>query len=988
MLFTLLKTLLGGKSKRPPVDEIRESIDTLFEQGSLLCESGRLEEAIAKYQKVLDHDPYHVVAMNQVAVCLTHLKRDGEAGRYFERAALLDDSFAPALVNFAVHLNDNFHSSEAERYLRRAQEAAPDAAYIDGVFGAVKMLRGRPHEATTHQLNAWLKSFDELKFAHNYLFNHGFPSENTAESTAAEHLFWAETLDEKYLYSQQGASTKTDGIRLEKSKVRIGYLSPDFRKHSVRFFFRPLLENHDRDRFEIYGYYDMAWEDEQTRAIREKCDVFRDIANLPDEEVVRLLREDKLDILVELAGHTSVSRIHLFGNRLASVQMTALGYPPTTGLRSIDYKVVDLQTAPLGSEHLYAERLLRLPDSFWCFNPLEDTPEPAPLPYTRNGHITFGCFGNISKISRRVLACWAKIMGEVPDSRLILKAITFQDDEAKESIKTWLATAGIDLGRVRLDLPDPPEKLYAAYADVDIILDTQPFNGGTTSCFALWMGVPIVTLTGEALISRMGASMLHTLGLDDLIATNDEEYVAAAVRIANEHGRLGELRRSLRELMLSTPLGNGALYAHQFEEACMKVLADAETGRITDASAKPKSVLPELEVIRRAEFVLGTGQAESAQRIVNYCLRHYPNSAGARILRASIYERDGRLENARDYLFEALSLSASKDRQAIQINLVRLDLLLGRYEMADAKASKLLHEEMDDLGRLHLDLYCTAAKAWSTPSCHQVKKDVNPSFVSVIIHCGDDARVAAMRKNLSGVMDEGNFEIIRTQGESRISEYEQALKSASAEVLVFIRPELEILSTGFDYELAEAMTRYDVVGFSGADRLAGTRWFDAGFPHAHGAVILPASGQPGCYDLSIYGPTHRRFHDGLAVLDCGLFAVRKSVFDKIAFDRELDGEHGLCELDWCHRAFVAGYSLGAAPLLGVLRHGTTDHTGRNWHDCAKYFREKHDLPDTTHAVPIAGASILLKSPELALPVLRDFYLGCQPSSKPSLFIDN
>jgi len=979
MLWTLLKTVLGGGLKRPPSPEAHdENIDSLFEQGSRLCESGRIEEAITKYQKVLDHDPYHVVAINQIAVCLSHLKRDGEAGRHFERAALLDDSFAPALVNFAVHLNEGFQSAEAEKYLRRAQKIAPDVAFIDGVFGAVKMLRGRPHDANAHQLNAWLKSFDDLKFAHNYLFNHGFPSENTAESTTAEHLFWAETLDEAYLYPLQETVTSTADDGVERAKIRIGYLSPDFRKHSVRFFFRPLLEHHDRDRFEIYGYYDMAWEDEQTRAIRESCDVFRDIANLPDAEVVKILRGDRLDILVELAGHTSISRIHLFGNRLAPIQLTALGYPPTTGLRSIDYKVVDPRTAPIGSEHLYAERLLRLPDSFWCFNPLEETPDPAPPPYTTNGHITFGCFGNISKISRRVLACWAKIMDEVPDGHLILKAITFQDEEAKESIKKWLATAGIDLKRVRLDLPDPPEKLYSAYAGVDIILDTQPFNGGTTSCFALWMGVPVVTLMGDALISRMGASMLHTLYLDDLIATNDEEYVAAAVRLANDRPRLTELRRNLREKMLSTPLGNGALYARQFEDACMRVLADAKAGRTTDENELPKPALPEREIIRRAEFVLHTGQTGAAGRILDYCLRHYPESSGARILRSNILEHEGRLEEARDYLSKTLALSSGENRLATEVNLIHLDLLLNRYEAVEAKAAELLHENLDSLGRLHVELYRTAAHAWSTPSPRLERHDGNPPFVSIIIHCEDDTRFAAMQENLSGVMDRGNFEVIRTRGESRIVEYEQTIAETKAQIILFIRPEVEILAPGFHQELAEAMNRYDVAGHAGADRLAGTRWFDAGFPHTHGAAVFPTSGQPGRYDLSIYGPSHRRFHDGLAVLDSALLAVKKHVFDEIVFDRELDGEHTLCELDWCRRASAAGYTLGAAPLLGILRHNPADHVGRNWYDCATYFREKHGLTDTTHVAPVAGASVSLKSPELALPVLREFHLDYHP----------
>lgn len=408
----------------------------------------------------------------------------------------------------------------------------------------------------------------------------------------------------------------------------------------------------------------------------------------------------------------------------------------------------------------------------------------------------------------------------------------------------------------------------------------------------------------------------------------------------------------------------------------MKVLSDAGTGQIAAQTAPPRPVLPENEVIRRAEFTMQTGQTNAALRVLNYCLRHYPESSGARILRSEILEREGQLDEAHEYLVQALALASGEEgRLAIEVNLIHLNLKLNRYQTVQEMATELLHKKLDVLGKLHVELYSTAAHAWSTSLTIPEPRKGKCDFVSIVIHCEDDVHYAKMVENLSGVMEKGNFEIIRTQGESRIAEYEQAMAQAKSHILLFIRPEVEILAPDFHRELTEVMSRYDVAGYAGADRLAGARWFDAGFPHAHGAAIFPTSGQRNRYDLSIYGSSHQRFHDGLAVLDGALLAAKKHVLDEIAFDRELDGEHTLCELDWCRRASAAGYTLAAAPLFGVFRHQVSEHIGRNWHDCANYFQEKHGLPDTTHSAPVAGASVQMNAPELALPILNAFYLN-------------
>jgi predicted O-linked N-acetylglucosamine transferase (SPINDLY family) len=976
MLLGFLKSVLGKGAQSPRPEEIAASIDNWFVEAGEHFTAGRIEEALAGYQRIFKLDPHHVVAMNQVALCLSRMQRNDEAGVYFERAALIDDSFAPALVNFAIHLNDAHQSGLAETYLAKAQKIVPNDPYLDGVLGAVKMLRGRPHEASAQQLGGWLKEFENFEFAHSFLFNVCYPSDTTAQRISAEHFFWAETLAESTLVSEEGAAELASLAELGGRKVRIGYISADFRVHSVRYFFRPLLENHDRNRFELFGYYDMTYRDAQTDAIEPHFDHFRTIANQPDTEVFRRIREDRLDILVELTGHTSRTRIHLMRQRLAPLHITAIGYPPTTGLRGIDYKLVDGRTAPVGTESLYAERLMRLPTSFWCFNPLQETPDPAPPPAVHKGYVTFGCFGNISKISRRVLSCWAAIMRDLPDCRLVLKAITFKDEDAKTSIQRWLDAADIDLSRVELVPPDTPEQLFAAYADIDIVLDTHPFNGGTTSCFALWMSVPFVTLEGDALISRMGASMLHTLGLPELIARTDDEYVRAAVALARDLPRLIEVRGGLRQRMLATPLGNGALFAREFEQACEKALVDRRDGA-DELPLPDPPVLEEKELVRRAQFVKDHGQLDAAMRIVDFALRHYPKSTGSLLVKSGVLELSGRMQQARDILYEtAQAMPEGDDRRGVEVNLARLDLLLGQYAEVTKRTDRLLTTPLDDLGRLHVELYAQAAHSWMqspTEARAQAANNGQIPFVSVVVHCEDDDRFSEVEANLAHVMLPGRYDCIRVDGESRASAYNRAAAGARGGVLLFMRASTQILSSQFHSLLSRAIELSDVVGCAGSSRLAGPRWFDSGFPDSRGAVVLPNGGPVGGMNLSVYGPSRDGWSGGLTVLDDALFAVRKSALQKVVFDASFDGDHGLCEADWFVRAKQAGFSLGASPRLGIARLEFPQYSGRSWHEGSALFRERHGLGDLGESRPLAGASVLLPSLDHAMPVIWNYY---------------
>ncbi|MDX5363667.1 MAG: hypothetical protein LPJ91_05880 [Pseudazoarcus pumilus] len=914
--------------------------------------------------------------MNEIAVCFSRMRQDERAAEYFRRAVLIDDTFAPALVNFAIHLNDNYRSEEAEEYLLRAQHIAPGDPHIDGVLGAIRMLHGRSREASDVQLSAWLKSFDKQEFAHSYLFNYGFSSEHDVSAAAAEHIFWGRTLAAEEVRDAEFDAYLKSNLDLGHRKIRIGYLSSDLRKHSVRFFFRPLLEGHDRTKCEIYAYYDMAWEDEQTIAIRDRCDVFREIANLPDSEVVRIIRQDRLDVLVELAGHTSITRIHLLKNRMARVQMTALGYPPTTGLENIDYKVVDLQAAPLGTEHLYAEKLLRLPDTFWCFNPLEDTPDPSEPPSTRNGYITFGCYGNIAKISRRVLVCWARILEQLPSSRIVLKAISFQDEGSKTSIRSWIESSGIDLSRVELVNPDPPERLYDAYAEVDVILDTMPFNGGTTSCFALWMGVPVVTLSGDALISRMGASMLHALDLEELIASNDDEYVSAALRLAMDSDRLGWLRRNLRGMMLSSSLSNGKLFAGQFEKKCVDALMECSPGSDVVDSRIDLPVLPEDEILRRASYVLRTKNFSAVERILDYCKSAYPASVGERILRSSLMELNGDLEGALACLSQAYTDSRGDTRAyGLCVNAMRVELKLSNYDSVLGWAESCSALGPDAAALAHMELYEAAARAWSGGLSVPGGGDLAVERITFIVHCEGGDRRADIATNIGMVMAGGIYELVFIEGDSWIGQFEEAIRAVNEGVVVLMKKDASLLNQGAAQELMEAIQNYDVVGVAGSARLQGLKWFDAGFDHVYGAMVVPSNDCPGCYELSVYGPSGSRFRGGVVVLDGVFIAARKEVFESISFDSGLQGSQYLSRLDWVWRAHEHGYRIGVAPRIGLMKRGEAAEAGSVWVECARRFNEKFGLSPMLEAEVVAGASVLLPEVEYAQVVINELYGG-------------
>ncbi|MBZ0069505.1 MAG: tetratricopeptide repeat protein, partial [Thiobacillus sp.] len=359
-------------------------------------------------------------------------------------------------------------------------------------------------------------------------------------------------------------------------RLRVGYLSPDFREHSVASFIEPVLRHHDRSRFEVCCYSSLPTPDETTRRIRAAVDVWHDIDKLSDGEAARLIREDRIDILVDLSGHTSGGRLGVFAARPAPVQMTWLGYPNTTGLRTIDYRITDGVADPAGEDAWYSEELLRLDGCFLCYQPMADVPEVAPLPALKNGHVTFGSFNNFSKINPGVLQLWAGVLRQVPGSRLLLKCPALTDATVQARVSADLQALGI--GAERVDLMGHTrtrQEHLALYAKLDIALDTFPYNGTTTTCEALWMGVPVLSFAGEHHAGRVGATLLNAAGVSDWLASTQEAFVSLAQARAADVAGLARLRGALRGQVAASSLCDAAGFVRRLEAAMQQAWASS-----------------------------------------------------------------------------------------------------------------------------------------------------------------------------------------------------------------------------------------------------------------------------------------------------------------------------------------------------------------------------------------------------------------------------
>jgi protein O-GlcNAc transferase len=503
-----------------------EAWDTL---GFVLRVRGKLEDSIAAHRRAVELQPKRSLSWHNLGNALQFAGKPGEALGAQEKATACDPGSVTALHGRALAL-------QACHRIPEALEA----------YGEVLRMAPGHHASRSLRLMA-LNYVDGIGRGEMFAEHAAF---GAAVGTARSRVF----------------PNSADPAR----RLRVAFLSPDLRTHSVAYFLEPLLTHLGRSRFEVYLYHDHFTEDAVSERLRQRAEVWRNFVGVADAAVEAAVRADQPDILIDLAGHTGMNRLALLSRKLAPVQIGYLGYPNTSGMDSIDYRLVDPVTDPVGdADPLHTERLVRFADTAWSYAPSPES--PAPGKGSGAGSLTFGSFNNFAKVTDKTLFAWSKVLGLVRDSRLRIKNTGLDDPAVTQQIRERLVRADIDLSRV--DLAGRTAGVaghLAQYQDIDVALDTFPYNGTTTTCEALWMGVPVVTLSGDRHASRVGASLLTAIGHPGWVARSWDDYVARAAMLAADrrNGLVGG--SALRESMKNSPLMDHPGQADKFAQALLE----------------------------------------------------------------------------------------------------------------------------------------------------------------------------------------------------------------------------------------------------------------------------------------------------------------------------------------------------------------------------------------------------------------------------------
>jgi predicted O-linked N-acetylglucosamine transferase (SPINDLY family) len=528
--------------------------------GSLLGQLGEHEEAVACFRHIAVAMPDSAEAHNDLGNALSDLGKGREAIASYRRVVALKPAFAEAHYNLGSALKHENLLTEAVSCFRRALELNPDHAAAYNNLGSTLREAGDVAAAIAcFEQAERLLPRSVVACSNRLLALHYDP-----RSTPASILDAHRDFDRRF---GMPPPARHDNEPDPDRRIRIGYVSADLRAHPVGYFLSPVLPAHDRHRVEVFCYADSRTADPLTFRLQAASDVWRVTAGLGHDELARQVRADRIDVLVDLAGHTARNRLPMFAERPAPVQVTWAGYVGTTGLRAIGYLLSDACETPADADRFHVETVMRLPDGYVCYAPPDDAPAVAPLPAAKRGTVTFGCFNNLAKIGPGVLALWSRILAALPGARLVLKTHALGDPGTASRYRDLAAAAGIAGERLVLRGASPHRELLAAYGEVDIALDPFPYSGGLTTLESLWMGVPVVTLGGDGFAARHSQSHLTNAGLTTLIAGGADAYVEIAVGLARDLKHLALLRAELRPRVAASPLCDGPRFTRHLEAA-------------------------------------------------------------------------------------------------------------------------------------------------------------------------------------------------------------------------------------------------------------------------------------------------------------------------------------------------------------------------------------------------------------------------------------
>ena len=530
--------------------------EALCNLGAALHALGEPDEAADAFRRALALKPDYVEALSNLGNALQELKQFDDAIACYARALTLRPNIAAIFVNLGGALQQKGRLEEAVEAYGHAISYAPGSAEAYSNLGNALRALGRLDEAIEAFRRALAAKPDYVKAHSNLLFCLNYAPDLPAEAIFAEYRRW----NARHAKPLAPAAPRYALVRDPERRLRVGYVSPDLRRHSARHFIEPLFERHDKRAVEVFAYAEVVREDDVSAKLKGWTDHWLRTTAMSDEALAQRIRDDRIDVLVDFAGHTTGNRLLVFARRPAPVQVTWLGYGYTTGLEAIDYFLADAHSAPPGSEGLFSERLARLPTP-GAFRPAEDMGEPAPRRDPAQP-ITFGSLTRSVRVNHRVTRAWAEILKATPGSRLVLNSLNFRSAALRRKLAERFHSLGVEEERLVMGYNSPPWDVLRGF---DVTLDCFPHNSGTTLFESLWLGVPFVTLAGRPSVGRLGAAILAAAGHSEWIAASEAEYVEKAVALAADAPRLAEIKAALRDDVRASPLSDEVGFARAVE---------------------------------------------------------------------------------------------------------------------------------------------------------------------------------------------------------------------------------------------------------------------------------------------------------------------------------------------------------------------------------------------------------------------------------------
>ena len=547
------------------------TVDTTYVEvynniGYVLEQTAQIEQAIVVYKKALHINADHAPTHNHLGLAYQKLGQFDFAITSFRQAIAIWPDYAGAYSNLGLSWKEKGDLEQALRCYERALQLDPNQPEAHSNKGKLLLEIGETNVALDFYDRATQFDSTNGSIRSNGLFASLHSPEITPENLAQRHRKWGEIHPPNCITQSRRPA--------QRGSLNIGYVSPDFRQHAWANFIQPILANHNHNRFDVFCYSQVIQADSVTGQFKSMANHWRDIFHLSDRQVADIIAEDQIDVLVDLTGHTAQNRLQMFNFKPAPIQAILGHYQSTTGLKSMDYRLTDRWIAPPESANLYDEKLAYLDYGMICYDPPASTPSIQPSPEAINGYITFCSFNRLSKINYQVIELWSQVLAALPESKLILKDRWLSQDFVRNKIYDSFCSHGISSDR--LTLIPTVEKFYDhlnLYNQADIALDPFPCNGQTTSCEGLWMGVPILTLSGNRCSQRFGSSLLYRLGLDELIATDQSEYIVRAVQLAEDLEKRQFWRSNLRKAM-KPKICDGATFVRQLEKSYRMMISN------------------------------------------------------------------------------------------------------------------------------------------------------------------------------------------------------------------------------------------------------------------------------------------------------------------------------------------------------------------------------------------------------------------------------